>query len=150
MKVRRVTSRDRSDWLRMRSALWPRSGSDHARDVDAHFQSPTDGSAVFVAESPKGELVGFLEARLRDHADGCSTSPVAYVEGWYVDPASRRSGVGSALLEATESWARGLGLSELASDSDLENEIGQRAHRACGFREVGRVVQFRKPLQRRL
>ncbi len=149
MRVRRATERDRSEWLRMRAALWPEGASDHLEEIVAYLAGPEQGSAVFVAESPGGGLSGFLEARLRDYADGCSTSPVAYVEGWYVDPDSRRSGVGKALLEAAERWGRGLGLSEMASDSDLGNELGRQAHLEHGFREVGRVVQFRKALTRR-
>jgi tRNA (cmo5U34)-methyltransferase len=63
-----------------------------------------------------------------------------------VDPACRSRGIGAALLEAAEAWSRGLGVTELASDSDLANALGEHAHRALGFEEVGRVVQFRKPL----
>ena len=35
-------------------------------------------------------------------ADGCTTHPVGYVEGWYVDPDVRRKGVGKALVAAAE------------------------------------------------
>jgi len=131
----------------MRSALWPHSASEHPREVDRYLSDSTESSAVFVADNPSGGLAGFLEARLRDYADGCSTSPVAYVEGWYVDPTVRRSGVGGALLDAAESWARSLGLTEMASDSDLQNELGQQAHVGRGFQEVARIVQFRKVLK---
>ena len=131
----------------MRSALWPHGVSEHPHEIDAYLGDSAKGSAVFVAENPSGSLSGFLEARLRNYADGCSTSPVAYIEGWYVDPEVRRSGVGSALLDAAESWGRSLGLTEMASDSDLGTDLGQQAHFARGFQEVGRVVQFRKVLK---
>jgi aminoglycoside 6'-N-acetyltransferase I len=130
----------------MRSALWPHGASEHPHEIDAYFADCAAGSAVLVAENPAGGLSGFLEARARDHADGCSTSPVAYIEGWYVDPEFRQAGVGSALLDAAASWGRSLRLTEMASDSDLGNELGQQAHLACGFQEVGRVVRFRKAL----
>lgn len=148
MRVRRVAAQDRSEWLRMRSALWPHARDEHAGEIDEYLADSGKQSVVFVAEHPNGAgLSGFLEARLRDYADGCSTSPVGYIEGWYVDPELRRAGVGAALLEAAEGWSRDLGLSELASDSELGNELGLRAHLARGFEEVGRVVQFRKPLK---
>jgi aminoglycoside 6'-N-acetyltransferase I len=130
----------------MRSALWPHGASEHPREIDAYLADCAAGSAVLVAENPGGGLSGFLEARVRNYADGCSTSPVAYIEGWYVDPEFRRAGVGSALLDAAENWGLSLRLTEMASDSDLGNELGQQAHLARGFQEVGRVVRFRKAL----
>ena len=131
----------------MRAALWPHAREEHPEEVDAYLQGPDTRATAFVAEDTvEGQLAGFLEVRLRNHADGCSSSPVAYIEAWYVDPGFRRRGVGAALVEAAALWARNLGLSEMASDSELHNAVGQRAHGGLGFQEVGRVVQFRKPL----
>jgi aminoglycoside 6'-N-acetyltransferase I len=50
------------------------------------------------------------------------TSPVAFLEGWYVDPDYRGARVGRRLVEAVEAWAREQGFSELASDALLDNE----------------------------
>jgi aminoglycoside 6'-N-acetyltransferase I len=104
-------------------------------------------AVVFVAEREGGRgLAGFAEVATRPYADGCETSPVAYLEGWYVDPDARRHGVGRALVRAAEGWARERGLREFASDALLENVISQRAHEALGFVEVERAVRYRKPL----
>ncbi len=132
----------------MRALLWPHAIERHPREIEAFLRSAGDANAAFVAER-EGErgLTGFLEVRLRSHADGCSSSPIAYVEGWYVDPELCRSGVGSELLAAAERWAESLGVTEMASDSGVENTLGQRAHVANGFQEVGRVVQYRKRLR---
>jgi aminoglycoside 6'-N-acetyltransferase I len=46
-------------------------------------------------------------------------------------------------------WALGEGLSEIASDSLIDNVAAHAAHRALGFAETERVVYFRRPLQRR-
>jgi aminoglycoside 6'-N-acetyltransferase I len=91
-------------------------------------------------------VIGFLEGRLRSHADGCQTSPVGYVEGWFVAEDRRRRGVGRALFECFESWARERGCRELASDTWLHNVGSQRVHERLGFRKVDRVVTYRKPL----
>ena len=48
---------------------------------------------------------------------------------------------------AAEDWARAGGYSELASDTELDNEAGRLAHAGCGFQEVGRAVKFRKSLR---
>ncbi len=74
----------------------------------------------FVAEE-NGLLTGFVEAGLRSCVDGCDTSrAVGYLEGWYVQPAHRRSGVGAALVAAAEDWARAQDWIEMASDAELE------------------------------
>lgn len=149
VNVRRATPADRDEWLRMRAALWPDAMADHPREVDGYLEGAVERAVAFVAERSDGSgLAAFLEVRLRDYADGCSSSPVAYMEGWYVDPPFRKRGIGAALVEAAEDWAESLGLSEIASDSELHNDIGQRAHAGLGFQEVGRVVQFRKSLVR--
>jgi len=103
--------------------------------------------AVFVAVRPEGGLGGFLEASLRTYAEGCDSSPVGYIEGWYVDPDLRRQGVGRALLRAAEAWARAQGCQEMASDCRLDNEASWRAHLALGYEEAERLIHFRKRLE---
>jgi aminoglycoside 6'-N-acetyltransferase I len=144
--VRLAGPGDRAEWLRMRGALWPHGREDHADEIDAALRAPADGAAVFVAARAEGGLAGLLELRLRDFAEGCTSSPVAYVEGWWVDPDVRRAGVGAALMRAAEAWARARGLSEIASDCDLDNEVSLRAHEALGFAEAVRVICLRKTL----
>ena len=146
-EVRRVTVADRDEWRRMRAALWPLEPSDHDDEIEAYLRAPGDaGAAAFVALRAEGGLAGFVELRLRDFAEGCTSSPVAYVEGWWVDTDSRRRGVGEALMAAAEDWARGSGIRELASDCDFDNEISLSAHLALGFSEAERVICLRKDL----
>ena len=101
--------------------------------------------ATFVSES-NAEVTGFLEASLRQYAEGCDTSPVGCIEGWYVEPASRRRGIGRALVAAAEDWARSRGCTEMASQTLIENVDGQHAHERLGYSEVERQVCFRKTL----
>ena len=44
--------------------------------------------AVLVAETAGATpaLVGFAEVSRRAYAEGCETSPVGFLEGWYVVP----------------------------------------------------------------
>jgi len=102
--------------------------------------------AVFLAETPRGEVVGFAEVALRQLAEGCNSSPVGFLEGWYVRPEARHRGVGRRLMEAGEEWARAQGCTEMASDTDLENVASTEAHQRLGYTIVGRLVAFRKPL----
>jgi aminoglycoside 6'-N-acetyltransferase I len=126
----------------MCAALWP----GHAEaNLDA-WLARGDAAAVFVAERAPGRLCGFAEVGEREYADCCDTSPVAYLEGWYVDPDARGQSVGRALIRAVEEWARSRGYRELASDTHLENTGSQRAHARLGFEETERLVLFRKAL----
>ena len=128
----------------LRATLWPEgSVAEHAREIEPQLQSPADCTLVAVVA---GKVVGFLEARLRSHADGCETSPVGYLEGWFVAEDWRGRGVGRALVERFEQWARKRGCRELASDTWLHNTSSQRAHERLGFNEVDRVVTYRKAL----
>ncbi|AGA30157.1 sortase-like acyltransferase [Singulisphaera acidiphila DSM 18658] len=145
VNVRKGGPQDRADWLGMRRTLWDDCPDDEqVREMDEILES--DLEEVFFAEWPGGKLCGFLEVALRSRADGCETTPVGYIEGWYVDPDSRRQGVGRALVEAAEDWARSKGCRQMASDAELWNDISYQAHGAIGYRETARLVLFKKDL----
>src|SRR5689334_1240591 len=145
--VRGARPEDRAEWLRMRRVLWDDCPDEQqVREMEDILGGDTE--EVFIAERPGGGLCGFLEAALRSRADGCDSTPVGYIEGWYVDEDMRRSGVGRALVEAAEAWARSRGCRQMASDAELWNEVSHQAHGALGYQETGRVVQFKKDLDR--
>jgi aminoglycoside 6'-N-acetyltransferase I len=150
-RVRLAQPSDREQLARLRAELWPESSAEeHARELVAIFAGTFWGAlplVVFVAEAADGALAGFLEVGLRSHADHCDpTHPVGYVEGWYIQEKSRRRGIGGALLRAAEDWARSQGCREMASDTQLDNDISQSVHLAVGFEAVERSVLFRKLL----
>jgi aminoglycoside 6'-N-acetyltransferase I len=151
VRVRLAQPSDREQLARLRAELWPESSAEeHARELVAVFAGTFWGTlplVVFVAESADGALAGFLEVGLRSHADHCDPAhAVGYVEGWYIQEKFRRQGIGGALLRAAEGWARGRGCTEMASDTQLDNDISQRVHQSLGFEAVERSVLFRKLL----
>lgn len=145
LAVRPLRTNDVPAWQRLRKQLWPEL-ADADNEHDSH-QMLADGSrfAVFVSEA-RSRLVGFIEVSLRQYGEGCFTSPVGCIEGWYVKPAWRRHGVGRGLVAAAEDWARSKGCTEMASQALLHNIAGQHAHAHVGFSEVERQVCFRKDL----
>jgi aminoglycoside 6'-N-acetyltransferase I len=146
MNIRPVEKSDRSDWIRLRYALWPEATPSHEEEVDRFFRGESkEPEAVLVAEVD-GELKGFAEFSIRFQAAGCTTDHIAYLEGWYVEPDVRGRGLGRALVEAGEVWARGKGCVEFASDCELDNELSAKIHKILGFEEVVQIRCFRKPL----
>jgi aminoglycoside 6'-N-acetyltransferase I len=131
-----------SEWLALRLALWP--GDSEAEHLSGMTDALARGHYVRLAVAASGAAVGFVEASKRaDYVNGTSSSPVAFLEGLYVEPKSRRKGVARALVESVVKWASIEGCRELASDSLLGNTIAHAAHRALGFDETERVVYFR-------
>jgi aminoglycoside 6'-N-acetyltransferase I len=145
VNVRSVRPDDRAEWLRMRKALWDDCPDDQqVLEMEEILESDTE--QVFVAERPGGGLCGFLEAALRSRANGCDSTPVGYIEGWYVDGDVRRRGVGGTLVGAAEAWARSRGCRQMASDAELWNTVSHQAHGAVGYQETARLVLFKKDL----
>ena len=146
MLIREIVESDRDQWVHLRHALWPGSLADHEDETRSFFEKRATAPIVFVAEA-KGRLGGFLELDFRKYAPGCTSSPVPFIEGWYVEPGSRGRGIGRALIEVAEARARAAGHHEIASDAEIKNVQGLAAHRALGFDEIERVVCFRRSLR---
>jgi aminoglycoside 6'-N-acetyltransferase I len=146
--VRPVAATDRDRWVECRCALWPGEPPDVlGAEADAFLAgSGFMLETVLVACEGAGTVIGFAEVSLRPYAEGCTTTPVPFLEGWYVAPARRGQGVGAALVAAVEAWARARGCRELASDTTLDNEPSAAAHTALGFEEVEQIRCFRKAL----
>lgn len=136
MQVRPFAASDRAELERLARAMFPDEDEPFGADV-----------TWFVVDRGDGRLGGYVEVGTRGYAEGCASSPVAYVEAWYVDADLRRRGWGGRLIAAVEAWARAQGLTELASDTLLDNAASIAAHRTLGFTEVERQVCFAKKLR---
>lgn len=101
---------------------------------------------VFVAERDDGTPSGFISLSMRAWAEGCDSTPVPYVEGWWVEAEHRRVGLGRALILAAENWCRANGYSELGSDVDVDNTASLQAHDAIGLERTVRLQFFRRRL----
>ena len=144
-QIRRATAEDKPEWLRMRQGLWPEAPVEYL-DYDLDEILADTEQAVFVASSADGRLVAFIETGMRSHVEGCETSPVGYIEAWYVDEHVRGQKLGREMVHTAEQWAREKGMSEMASDTWLENEISIQAHLKMGYYEAERLVHFVKRL----
>jgi aminoglycoside 6'-N-acetyltransferase I len=140
-----LTKADRGRWLAMRRTLYVDEAGDEDIGLNADIDTMLvdDAWGCFTAEAADGKLVGLIELNERNYAEGCLTSPVAYVEGIWVAPEWRRRGVARRLLGAGMEWARSRGRSEIASDVQLHNLVSQAVHTRLGFEETERLVTYR-------
>ena len=144
--VRPIQEKDFSEWFRLRKNLWDESSDEEHRaemmDIFEHIET----QLVLVAETDTGKLIGFLEASIRPFVEDCHSDHVGYLEGWYVDGAYRQSGIGRILVQFAENWARKKGCEEMASDSEIGNDLSLKAHLKLGYEETSRLIHLRKDL----
>jgi aminoglycoside 6'-N-acetyltransferase I len=148
IEIRPATDADRAELYRLIRALFP-DLQPHELDpeVDEYLAPDRGQKIVFVAQrNLPNRLAGFIEVGTRPYAEGCATSPVPYVEAWYVDEDVRRQSVGRALFGAAEAWSRAEGFTEIASDVQIDNAGSIAAHKALGYEETERLVCFRRSL----
>ena len=144
--VRLLKETDIGEWLRLRKMLWDGSSDEEHKAEMMDIYEHTETQCVLVAEIGGGRLGGFLEASIRPFVEDCHSEHVGYLEGWFVEPQFRRSGIGRALVREAESWARRRGATEMASDAEIGNEMSLKAHLNLGYAETSRLVHLRKDL----
>ena len=147
MNIAALTTVPNPGWLGLRKALWPDGADDEHEMEMAAFVAAPERYGQFMACADDGRPIGLAEVSLRsDYVNGTESSPVAFLEGLFVEASSRRQGVARALLLSVGAWARARGCAELASDTPLENTLSQAVHRQLGFAETERVVYFNMAL----
>ncbi len=143
--IREMRDADRLAWSRMRHLLWPDEiEQGDTAGIDEILNS--DDAWAFVAETAKGTPAGFAEVSIRKAANGCESQPVPFLEGIWVEPQYRRQGIGALLIGHIEAFVKAQGFSEIGSDTLIDNQKSQDAHKGWGFSETERVVYFRKCL----
>lgn len=144
--IRAMRADEMPVWGALRTRLWPDClAEDNQIDFAAFTSSEGALKIVFLAFAGDA-AIGFAEISERNIAGGCGNDPVAYLEGWYVEPEFQGQNVGGSLIAASADWALKQEYEYLASDVELDNSASQGAHLALGFEETGRVVTYRKRL----
>lgn len=131
--IRPVTTADAKAWEHLRNALWP--GDPHDAEIAAFFAATIDEpEAVLVAQDASGALVAVVELSRRRDLPGMHGAVAGYIEGLYVEPDHRASGLVWRLLRAARDWAREQGCTDFASDRDdrvvFDRSFRSRAHEA--------------------
>ena len=136
MRIQRMTQNDYGSWLTMRKKLWTHC-PDEKHDEEMKMQlSQPDHFPAFIAVDDVQNPVGFIESAIHKYTLGCHSSPVGYIEGWYVEDAHRKLGIGKELVKAAENWFVEEGFLEMASDAELHNRVSIEAHKRLGYKVI--------------
>lgn len=146
VEVAQLENRFVDAWIAMRHELYGDERGVHEEEAKRFLAGALPGLGAVLIATRGGEAIGFAELSVRPSAEGCSTSNVGYLEGWFVKDGHRGEGIGRKLVEASLAWAKDRGCREFASDAEITNERSRTAHLACGFDEVGVVCCFRRAI----
>lgn len=133
-------------WSQLRYLLWPHYSIDH-HSQDGMRIIESSNSMSFLLSIDNSKFIGFSDASIRtDYVNGCSHSPVAYLEGIFILDEFRRLGLSNLLLQEVEKWGKSKGCLELASDTSIDNFVSQNMHHKLGFTPTESVIFFKKNL----
>ncbi len=104
---------------------------------------PASQNAVFVADSAKGGVIGWLHVS----RDVLLESEIrAEVNGLVVAEGQRSLGAGARLLAAAEDWARKHGCKSMSVRSNVIRERAHKFYERNGYEHYKTQKSFRKPL----
>ena len=147
INIRSIRHQDCNAWSALRVEFLPEIKNINQAEVDAFFHgSYPNVQEVLIALDDAQKMVGFIELNLRDNVPGSSQQTTPYIEAWFVSPDYQGQGIGKALIQAAEKWAKQQGFQELGSDAPITNEKSVNLHKQLGFNEIERVVCLLKPL----
>lgn len=110
--------------------------------VERNLRERTPGTAVFVAEDADGRAAGFIHLVTR--VDYYTGEEHGHVSDLIVAPEGEGRGVGAALMEAGEGWARGRGYRLLTLHVYARNVRARRVYEKLGYAEE--FIRCTKPL----
>ena len=101
-----------------------------------------DDQQFFVADLD-GRVAGWVHVVLAEYVD---SEPFVVIGGLVVDRNHRRLGIGRALMERAELWARERGCSMVRLSSSSTRNAAHRFYEALGYTIIKTQYSFVKPL----
>ena len=121
---------------------YPADEAEMSRRVAALLERP-DEHVVLVAVDDTDRPIGWLHV---ETSRTLETGPMANIAGLVVGEGARSGGIGRALLEAGEAWARERGLPTMQVRSRTSRERAHRFYEREGYERVKTSAVFRKRL----
>ncbi len=99
--------------------------------------------AVYVAELPGGQIAGWIGVYMFRAVELDSFSEIS---GLVVDQQVRSRGIGKALLDVAEQWARSHGSNSISVHSNVTRERAHRFYTRNGYEHIKTQKSFCKSL----
>lgn len=121
-----------SDFERMAELAGQLGYPSTAHQVRQRLETMRDPNqyAAYVAVLPDGQIAGWIGIYV---FRGVEVEPFVEISGLVVDERVRSRGIGKALLEAAEGWARAHGFDGLAVRSNVTRERAHAFYKRNGF-----------------
>jgi len=135
---------DRQALIAMASKLWKDSS---AGELEALLKSAseTNKTKIIMALSSHNQPAGFAVFTIRtDYVEGAIQSPTGYLEGIYVEPDYRLTGIAKEMIHIGEEWCKNHGCRQIGSDTWLTDKASRAFHKKAGFWEEDELVHFLK------
>lgn len=101
------------------------------RFTDTAWAADSDDGATFLAVGADGQRLGYVN--VREGSDEIANEKCGYIALLAVVAEAEGEGVGQALLDEAEAWARKQGFRRLALDVFASNRRGRRFYEKAGF-----------------
>lgn len=89
------------------------------------------------------KVIAFVNTSIRnDYVEGSDSSKVGYIEGIYVSEKYRRMKIARELINTCVVYFKEIGVTQIGSDTELENKQSQNFHKAIGFKEVSTIKHY--------
>lgn len=125
--------------------LWP--DCDIKEEIEYWNEVLSSSDHYFALAKDEDKYIGFIDISIRtDHVEGSDSDKTPYLEAIYVKAEYRRKNVESLLLESGENWVKNKGFGQLASDTEITNQLSHKFHQKSGFKVVNNIVCFVKDL----
>lgn len=128
------------DYKRLVKLLWNDITEKDLNDImTEHYVNKTK---IFIYVN-EGNAIGFINLSIRnDYVEGCQSNGVGYIEGIYVCEPFRRNKIAYQLVEEGMRFFKKIGLTEIGSDTEVENVMSQIFHKSIGFKEVSTIKHY--------
>ena len=132
--------RYKEGYMRLIKLLWTDIEDNEIEEIITSHELSKEKIFIYLKDE---EVVGFINLSIRnDYVEGCTSNGVGYIEGIYVCEPYRRNQIAYQLVQKAIDFFKLIGLKEIGSDTEIENQMSQIFHKAIGFREAGRNVHY--------
>ncbi len=99
--------------------------------------------ALFVAEDAAGRVVGWVHVFINKLLESDARAEIG---GLVSDPTARRQGIGRALMQQAEQWAKGRGLPAVSLRTNIKRIDAHRFYESLGYTTAKTQFNYRKPI----